>query len=53
MKSILLTGAYGQLGLSFGKLFHSKYEIYFSGRNYNPKSGIYLDVTNPIIYDEV
>jgi len=53
MKSILLTGAYGQLGLSFGKLFHSKYEIYFSGRNYNPKSGIYLDITNPILYDEV
>ena len=53
MKSILLTGAYGQLGLSFGKLFHSKYEIHFSGRNYNPKSGIYLDITNPILYDEV
>tara|TARA_B100001540_G_scaffold123557_1_gene110168 strand:- start:1203 stop:2063 length:861 start_codon:yes stop_codon:yes gene_type:complete len=53
MKSILLTGAYGQLGLSFGKLFHSKYEIYFSGRNYNPKSGIYLDITNSILYHEV
>ena len=43
MKSILLTGAYGQLGLSFRKLFDSKYEIYFSGKNYNPKSGIYLE----------
>lgn len=53
MKSILLTGAYGQLGLSFRKLFDSKYEIYFSGNNYNPKSGIYLDITNPILYDEV
>ena len=53
MKSILLTGAYGQLGLSFYKLFHSKYEIYCSGRNYNLKSGIYLDITNPIMYDEV
>ena len=53
MKSILLTGAYGQLGLSFRKLFDSKYEIYFSGNNYNPKSGIYLDITNPILYNEV
>jgi len=53
MKSILLTGAYGQLGLSFRKLFDSKYEIYFSGKNYNPKSGIYLDITNPILYNEV
>ena len=53
MKTILITGAYGQLGLSFGKLFHSKYEIYYSGKNYNPKTGIYLDITNPILYDEV
>ena len=53
MKSILLTGAYGQLGLSFSKLFHSKYEIYLSDRHYNPKNGIYLDITNPILYDEV
>ena len=53
MKSILLTGAYGQLGFSFIKLFHSKYEIHFSGRHYNKKNGIYLDITNPILYDEV
>ena len=53
MKSILLTGAYGQLGLSFYNLFHSKYEIYCSGRNYNPNNGIYLDISNPILYDEV
>ena len=53
MKSILLTGAYGQLGSSFIKLFHSKYEIHFSGRHYNKKNGIYLDITNPILYDEV
>ena len=53
MRSILITGAYGQLGLSFYKLFHSKYEIYCSGRNHNPKNGIYLDITNPILYDEV
>jgi len=53
MKSILLTGAYGQLGLSFYNLFHSKYEIYCTGRNYNPNNGIYLDISNPILYDEV
>ena len=53
MKSILLTGGYGQLGLSFGELFHSKYEIYYSGKSYNPKSGIYLDITNPILFNEV
>ena len=53
MKSILLTGAYGQLGLSFWELFHSKYEIFCSGRNYNRKSGIYLDITNSIMCDEV
>ena len=53
MKSILLTGAYGQLGLSFCNLFHSKYDIYCSSKNYNPKNGIYLDISNPILYDEV
>ena len=53
MKSILLTGAYGQLGLSFHELFHSKYEIFCSSKIYKPKSGIYLDITNPILYDEV
>ena len=53
MKSILLTGAYGQLGLSFYNLFHSKYDIYCSSKNHNPKSGIYLDISNPILYDEV
>ena len=53
MKSILLTGAYGQLGLSFHKLFQSKYEIFCSGKIYKLKSGIYLDITNPILYDEV
>tara|TARA_Y100001970_G_scaffold119468_1_gene148218 strand:+ start:185 stop:1045 length:861 start_codon:yes stop_codon:yes gene_type:complete len=53
MKSILLTGAYGQLGLSFYNLFHSKYEIYCTGRNYNPNNGIYLDISNTILYDEV
>ena len=53
MKSILLTGAYGQLGLSFYNLFHSKYEIYCSGRNYYPNNGIYLDISNPILYNEV
>ncbi len=53
MKSILLTGAYGQLGLSFLKLFHSKYEIFCSGRNHNIKKGIYLDITNPTLCNEV
>ncbi len=53
MKSILLTGAFGQLGLSFYKLFHSKYEIICSGRKNNFKNGIFLDVTNPIMLDEV
>ena len=53
MKSILLTGAYGQLGLSFRNLFHSKYEIHCSGIILNQKSGIYLDITNPILYNEV
>ena len=53
MKSILLTGSYGQLGSSFRKLFHSKYEIFCSGKNYDPKNGIYLDITNPILYKDV
>ena len=53
MKSILLTGSYGQLGSSFRKLFHSKYEIFCSGKNYDPKNGIYLDITNPILYNDV
>tara|TARA_B100000287_G_scaffold344678_1_gene331917 strand:+ start:31 stop:891 length:861 start_codon:yes stop_codon:yes gene_type:complete len=53
MKSILLTGAYGQLGLSFYNLFHSKYDIYCSSKNYNPKNGIYLDISNPVLYEEV
>ena len=53
MRSILLTGSYGQLGLSFRKLFHSKYEIFCSGKSYDPKSGIYLDITNPILYKDV
>ena len=53
MKSILLTGAYGQLGLSFHKLFQSKYEITCTGRINKHKSGIYLDITNQIMFDEV
>ena len=53
MKSILLTGAYGQLGLSFCELFNSKYEIVCSGKIYKPRVGIHLDTTNPILCHEV
>jgi dTDP-4-dehydrorhamnose reductase len=54
MTTILITGAYGQLGMSLQKIFNSKYEIISTtGNNISGVSSIYLDVTNPVLFKEV
>ena len=54
MKTILITGGSGQLGISLKRIFHSKYEIISSARSKNLKAAdIYLDVTNPMIFKDV
>ena len=54
MKTILITGGLGQLGISLKKIFNSKYEIISSTRSKNLRAAdIYLDVTNPILFKDV
>ena len=54
MTTILITGAFGQLGMSLKKIFNSKYEIISTtGSNTSSGSSIYLDVTNPMLFKEV
>ena len=54
MITILVTGGSGQLGMSLKKIFNSKYEIICATRDMKlARSGIYLDVTNPMLFREV
>jgi len=54
MKTILITGGLGQLGISLKRIFNSKYEIISSTRSKNLRAAdIYLDVTNPILFKDV
>ena len=54
MIPILVTGGSGQLGMSLKKIFNSKYEIICATRDMKlAGSGIYLDVTNPMLFREV
>ena len=54
MKTILITGGLGQLGISLKRIFNSKYEIISSTRSKNLRAtDIYLDVTNPILFKDV
>ena len=54
MKTILITGGSGQLGISLKRIFNSKYEIICSTRSKNLRAAdIYLDVTNPILFKDV
>ena len=54
MKTILITGGSGQLGISLKRIFNSKYEIISSARSKNLRTvDIYLDVTNPILFKDV
>ena len=54
MKTILITGGSGQLGISLKRIFNSKYEIISSTRSKNLRAAdIYLDVTNPILFKDV
>ena len=54
MKTILITGGAGQLGISIKRIFNSKYEIISSSRSKNLRDAdIYLDVTNPMLFKDV
>ena len=54
MKTILITGGSGQLGISLKRIFDSKYEIISSTRSKNfREADIYLDVTNPMLFKDV
>jgi len=54
MKTILITGGLGQLGISLKRIFNSKYEIISSTRSKNLRAAdIYLDITNPILFKDV
>ncbi len=54
MKTILITGGSGQLGISLKRIFDSKYEIISSTRSKSLRSAdIYLDVTNPMLFKDV
>ena len=54
MRSVLITGAFGQVGSALSRIMYQEYELTLTGRTIPPgEKGICLDIRNALALGEV